>query len=218
MPEGVQSKQIYLGEMMTPLLCPLRTIRRRLAGAVLSLCLLVLPQVAGAGGVDLAVENADLQAVIKMVGALTGTTFLFDSAQVQGKITLLPHKQLSSEETLQLLQSALALHGYTLLTRAEGTWIVPAAQAARRTMRMEVIPLNYARAEEVAATLSGIAPPGVRVAPYAPTNSLFISGDPEAVEAEELTLCLFPQRQGLEGDFVGRFPCPIFSRRLVGGV
>jgi type II secretory pathway component GspD/PulD (secretin) len=132
--------------------------------------------------VDLAVENEELQTVIKMVGDLTGTTFLFDPAQVKGKITLLPHKNLSPAEALQLLQSALALHGYAIRQQAAGTWIVPSAQAAQRAPRLEIIPLNYARAEEVAATLSGIAPPGIRIAPYTPTNSLLISGDPEAVQ------------------------------------
>src|SRR5205814_6143426 len=34
-------------------------------------------------------DNADLQTVIKKVGEFTGTTFLFDPAQVQGKITIL---------------------------------------------------------------------------------------------------------------------------------
>ena len=35
---------------------------------------------------------------------------------------------------------------------------------------------------EAAYTLSWIAPPGVRVIPYAPTNSLLIAGNPAAVE------------------------------------
>src|SRR5688572_19674472 len=136
---------------MTLLLCPLLTAWRCLRIPVLCFCLLVLAPAAGAApAVDLAGENEELQTVIKMVGALTGTTFLFDPAQVKGKITLLPHKKLSPEEALKLLQSALALQGYALLKRAEGTWIVPAAHAAQRPIRLEVIPLNYARAEEVA--------------------------------------------------------------------
>lgn len=79
------------------------------------------------------------------------------------------------------MQSALALHGYTLLRKAEGTWVVPAEQAAQAEAAIEVVPLKYARADEVAETLSWIAPPGVRIVPYYPTNSLLISGNPEAV-------------------------------------
>jgi general secretion pathway protein D len=132
--------------------------------------------------VGVGVENVELQTLIKQVSALTGTTFLYDPAQVKGTITLVSPKPLAPAEALSVLESALALHGYTLLKRAVGTWIVPAAQAAPQAMRLEVIPLNYARAEEVAATLAGVAPPGIRIAPYAPTNSLLVSGDPEAVE------------------------------------
>ena len=182
MPEGVRSQQIYLGEMMPPLLCPLRIIRRCLGGMLLGLCLLVLPPAAAAApAVDVTMENVDLQTLIKQVGTLTGTTFLFDPAQVKGKITLLSPKPLSPDEALSLLESALALHGYTLRKHAAGTWVVPAA-ATRPALHLEVLPLNYARAEEVAATLLELAPPGVRIAPYPPTNSLFIAGDPEAVQ------------------------------------
>jgi type II secretory pathway component GspD/PulD (secretin) len=47
---------------------------------------------------------------------------------------------------------------------------------------IEVVPLQYAKAEEVADTLAWITPPGVRIVPYLPTNSLIISGDAEAVK------------------------------------
>jgi type II secretory pathway component GspD/PulD (secretin) len=49
-------------------------------------------------------------------------------------------------------------------------------------MIIEVVPLTYARAAELAYTLSLIAPPGVRIAPYTPTNSLIIRGPRTSVE------------------------------------
>src|SRR5690606_28462938 len=48
-----------------------------------------------------------------------------------------------------------------------------------------VIELGYADAEEVAALLSEIVPPGISVVPYYQTNSLIISGERALVE--ELT-------------------------------
>ncbi|MCS6926803.1 MAG: hypothetical protein NZ578_12960 [Candidatus Binatia bacterium] len=128
-------------------------------------------------------ENADLHLVIKRVGEFTGTTFLFDPEQVKGKITLLTAKAVSPAEALRLLQSALTLHGYTMLVKEEGTWIVPAEQAALQESRIEVVPLRYAKAEEVAYTLNWAVPYGVRVVPYWPTNSLILAGDPALVEA-----------------------------------
>lgn len=50
------------------------------------------------------------------------------------------------------------------------------------TMIIKVVPLSYARASELAHTLSLVTPPRVRVVPYPPTNSLIISGPPAAVE------------------------------------
>jgi hypothetical protein len=61
----------------------------------------------------------------------------------------LPGK-VSSEEALQLLESALALHGYSLLRQDKNVWIVSVEQAAS----IEVGPLDYADAGELAWTLA----------------------------------------------------------------
>ena len=127
-------------------------------------------------------ENADVHAVLKKASELTGMTFLFDPEQVKGKITILPAKKVSPEEALQLLQSALALRGYALVSEKGVVRVVPAAQAAALAKyTVEVVPLNYARAEDLAYTLAALAPPGVTIVPYYPTNSLLIAGNPEAV-------------------------------------
>jgi general secretion pathway protein D len=132
--------------------------------------------------VILSFENADIQTVIKAVGILTEITVVYDPEQVKGKITLLSPKSVLPAEALELLKSALALHGYSLLSRAEGMWIVPAVRVRPEAITVKVVPLTYARAGEVAYTLSWITPPGVRVVPYYPTNSLILSGPPTAVE------------------------------------
>jgi general secretion pathway protein D len=178
---------------MTPVTESLRpSVRDRLERGVLGLlstvvflCLIFVP-VAGAAVVDtpglFTFENADLQTVVKQVAALTGITFLFDPDQVKGRITLLAPTNVSAAQALELLRSALALHGYTLLPRTEGMWIVPAEQVVNEAFTIKVVPLTYARAGEVANALSWVAPPSVRIVPYYPTNSLIISGHPAAVE------------------------------------
>lgn len=153
---------------------------------VLALGVLLVPLAAegqqATASVMLRFENTDIQTVIKAVSSLTGTTFLYDSEKVRGKITLLTSKSITPAEALELLKSALALHGFRLLSRAEATWIVPAVQVGPEPMAVKVVPLTYARADEVAYALIWIAPPGVRVVPYYPTNSLILSGPPAAVE------------------------------------
>ena len=148
------------------------------------LCLLLIrppgPAWATSSGV-FTFEDVDIGTVAGQIGRLTGTTFLFDPEQVKGRITLLAPKPVSPAEALELLKSALALHGYALVPRSEGTWIVPAERVAHDALRIEVVRLNYARAGELAYTLSRVAP-WLRIVPYYPTNSLIISGHPAAVD------------------------------------
>jgi general secretion pathway protein D len=127
-------------------------------------------------------ENVELSTVVRHVGKLAGITFLFDPEQVRGKITVISSRTVSPEEALELLKSALALRGYRLAGSAEGMWIVPAGPLAPEAVTVKVVNLKYALAGEVAYTLGWVAPPGVRIAPYYPTNSLIISGPPAAVE------------------------------------
>ncbi len=44
-----------------------------------------------------------------------------------------------------------------------------------------VIKLQYATAEELAPVLSAVAPPGVKIVAYPPTNSLIIAGNPAII-------------------------------------
>jgi general secretion pathway protein D len=127
-------------------------------------------------------ENAEVSTVVEHVGRLTGITFLFDPEQVKGKITVLSPKKIGPAEALELLRSALALHGYQLVSSAGGMSIVPAERLAPEAVTVKMVTLEYALAGEVAYTLVWVAPPGVRIVPYYPTNSLIISGPPAAVE------------------------------------
>jgi general secretion pathway protein D len=130
----------------------------------------------------LSFENAELSTVVKHIGGLTGLTFLFDPDQVKGRITVLSPKSVSPAEALELLKSALALHGYRLVSSPGGMWIVPAERFAPEAVTVKLVTLDHALAGEVAYTLWWIAPPGVRIVPYYPTNSLIISGPPTAVQ------------------------------------
>jgi type II secretory pathway component GspD/PulD (secretin) len=127
-----------------------------------------------------AFKDADIQTVIGEVAKLTQTTFLFDPTRVKGKITVLAAGEVTPAQALELLRSALTLHGYVLVARPEGTWIVPAQPAGGGPVVMRVVRLTYVDAEEVAWTLSWAAPPGVRIVPFQATNSVVVSG-PEAL-------------------------------------
>jgi general secretion pathway protein D len=153
--------------------------------AGLWLAVLLMTDHASAGGVShtrFTFENADIKTVIAEVARLTRTPYLFDPARVKGTITLLAPADVTPAQAFDLLQSALALHGYAIVPRPEGVWVVPAVDIARSEFLVRVIRLTYADAAEVAATLSWAAPPGIRVVPHGPTNSVVIVGHRAAVE------------------------------------
>jgi general secretion pathway protein D len=159
-------------------------MRSRLAWTILLGVLVVCPpgRVGAIAAEPFGFENAEISTVVKHVGGLTGLTFLFDPEQIKGRITVLSPKSVSPAEALALLQSALALHGYRLVSSTGGMWIIPAERLAPEAVTVKVVTLEHALAREVAYTLWWVAPPGVRIAPYYPTNSLIISGPPAAVE------------------------------------
>lgn len=159
--------------------------RRKLSWAAASLALVLATAPGSARGVpqsQLAFKNADIQTVIEEVARLTGTTFLFDPARVTGKITVLVAGEVTPTQALELLRSALALHGYVLVARPEAMWIVPAHEVAGPGIVVRVVRLTYVDAEDVALTLSWAAPLGVRIVPFYPTNSVVISGPEAAVD------------------------------------
>ena len=127
-------------------------------------------------------ENVDLKVVVAEVARRTETTFLYDPAQVTGTITVVAPADVTPAHALELLRSALALHGYAIVARPEGMWIVRADDIARSDFIVRVVPLTYADAGDVATTLAWVAPRGVRIAPHFPTNSVVIAGDSAAVQ------------------------------------
>jgi type II secretory pathway component GspD/PulD (secretin) len=148
---------------------------------VLLLCTHPAP-VLGAPQARFTFENADIKIVVAEVARLTGTPFLFDPARVKGAITVLAPGDVTPAQALELLRSALRLHGYAIVTRPEGMLILPAHELARLDFIVRVVPLTHADAGEVASTLAWVAPLGVRIAPHFPTNSVVIAGHAAGVE------------------------------------
>jgi len=157
-------------------------LNRLWAGVSLALVFTTAPVSAfGVTQSRFAFKDADIQAVIEEVARRTNTTFVFDPSRVKGKITVLAADDVTPAQALELLRSVLAVHGYGLVARPEGTWIV-AAQPATAKMVVREVRLTYVDAQDIAWTLSWAAPPGVRIVPFHPTNSVVISGPEDAVE------------------------------------
>jgi type II secretory pathway component GspD/PulD (secretin) len=164
---------------------PLPSVLGKVLSAISCLLLVVAHHpaaVIGAPREPFAFENVDIKVVVAEVARRTGATFMFDPVRVKGEITVLAPGDVTPAQALDLLRSALALHGYALVRTGEGAWIVPAHEPGRPEFIVRVVPLTYADAGDVAATLAWVAPPGVRIAPYFPTNSVVIAGHVAGVE------------------------------------
>ncbi len=165
------------------------------------LCLLLFWGPVQAGEISFTFENQDVSAILKETSKLIGVTFLFDPEQVKGKLTILSPKKVSAKAALELLRSALALHGYALVGEGNLFRIFPLEEApALAEEKIEVLTLSYARAEEVAYALAYGAPYGVTLLPYFPTNSLVISGSPEAVARVVEVIRGKPQKPKEQGE------------------
>jgi hypothetical protein len=156
-----------------------RALVRLLGGVLLALA---ISSSGAAHDVRFTFNAEEIETVLEKAGELTGITFVFDPEQVHGKITILAPGKVSSEDVVDLLDSALMLHGYALVRQGSSAWVVPATQAMPTIEEaFEVVPLDYARAEELAYTLTLLAPRGLTIVPDPRTNSLVIRGDPETV-------------------------------------
>ncbi|HWJ95821.1 MAG TPA: secretin N-terminal domain-containing protein, partial [Telluria sp.] len=108
----------------------LPALRRTVAGAMLccaALAAVPAPALAQ-GGAALSFVNADIESVIKAVGAYTGMTFIIDP-RVKGNLTLVSEKTLTKAEAFQLLTSTLRLQGYAVVTGDGFAKVVPEAEA-----------------------------------------------------------------------------------------
>ena len=123
-------------------------LNRLWAGVSLALVFTAAPGSAfGVTQSQFAFKDADIQVVIEKVAKLTNTTFLFDPYRVKGKITVLAADDITPAQALELLRSVLAVHGYGLVARPEGTWIV-AAQPATTKVVVREVRLTYVDAED----------------------------------------------------------------------
>jgi len=107
------------------------TLTTRARGLLLTLSLLALsPLASHAQGdtVSLNFSNADIDAVIKAIGKISGKNFLIDP-RVKGTLNIVTNTPVSRDLSYQILLSALRLQGYTAVEGPGVTKIVPEADA-----------------------------------------------------------------------------------------
>lgn len=137
---------------------------------------------------EINVKNADIAAIVKVFSNKTKRNYILDE-NVRGKVSIYLPGKVTSEEALQILESVLALKGFTSVPVSKNLWkIIPAKDAKGATIPTKfmtgqdstaavvtrLINLKYVSAEDMQQIISQMISPNGTVNAYTGTNSLII--------------------------------------------
>jgi general secretion pathway protein D len=138
---------------------------------------------------EINVKNADIAAIVRIFSRKTKRNYILDE-KVRGKVSIYLPGKVSAEESLRILDSVLALKGFTSVPIGENLWkIVPSREARQSTIptlteqRTEkptaavvtrLVNLKYVSAEDVQQIVSQLISSDGLVNAYTGTNSLIL--------------------------------------------
>ncbi|HEX6793252.1 MAG TPA: type II secretion system secretin GspD [Casimicrobiaceae bacterium] len=132
--------------------------------------------------------NADIDAVVKAVGEITGRNFLVDP-RVKGTVNIVSAQPVPRSLVYPTLLSALRMQGFAAVESDGITKIVPEAEAktqagpvARATVGAsgdrivtQVIPLRYESAAQLVTVLRPLVTPNNVISAYIPNNAIIVT-------------------------------------------
>jgi len=135
-------------------------------------------------------SDVEIRKVIETVSEITGRNFLVDD-RVQGRVTVIGPKSLTSEEMYQVFLSILHVKGFALVPSGKINKIVPAANISTYGVQMkvggigdestldsyvtQVIHVQYTEAVDLKNLLAPLLPKTDRITSYGPTNLLIVT-------------------------------------------
>jgi len=143
------------------------------------------------GTIHLNFRNADILQIINLMSELTGKNFLIDD-KVRGKVTIIAPKPVTVEEAYQVFLSVLEIQGFTVVPQGPIIKIIPsrdvkdnpiptatdtqsAFSPTRDAFVTQLIPLQYADANDIRGLLTPLVSKESSLLAYAPTNSLIVT-------------------------------------------
>ena len=104
----------------------MRDLIQRLTAAMLALALALLPVLAVSGPAQaqdqvVNFNQAEIQAVIDDVSAVTGYTFIVDP-DVRGRVTITSQTPLTTDQYFQVFLSTMRVHGFAVVPTASGAY------------------------------------------------------------------------------------------------
>lgn len=136
-------------------------------------------------------EDVDLRTVTNFVSKVTGKNFLLDD-RVRGNVTILSPTKIPVEELYTVFLSVLEVKGFTAVPSGRVVKIVPMATARQSPlptgigkditempmedkMITQLVPLDYADAQQLMTILSPLISSQGHLTSYAPTNTLIVT-------------------------------------------
>jgi len=136
-------------------------------------------------------RNADIVQVINLISELTGKSFLVDD-KVRGKVTIIAPKPVTLEEAYQVFLSVLEIQGFTVVPQGPIIKIIPSRDVkdnpiptatdgqnpfspTTESFVTQLIPLQYADANDIRGLLTPLVSKESSLLAYAPTNSLIVT-------------------------------------------
>jgi general secretion pathway protein D len=155
--------------------------------------------------------NADIDAVVKAVGEMTGRTFVVDS-RVKGTVNVVSGKPVPKSLAYPMLQSALRAQGFVTVEGAGFVKIVPEADgktnptpvgqgevAARGDQLItQVFTLKNESASQLVNVLRPLIVPNNTIAAYPSTNALIITDYADNLKRIERIIAAIDQGGGAE--------------------
>jgi general secretion pathway protein D len=136
-------------------------------------------------------RNADIVQVINLISELTGKSFLVDD-KVRGKVTIIAPTEVTLDEAYQIFLSVLEIQGFTVVPQGPIIKIIPsrdvkdnpiptatdaqhAFSPATESFVTQLVPLQYADANDIRGLLTPLVSKESSLLAYAPTNSLIVT-------------------------------------------
>jgi len=146
---------------------------------------------------EINVKNADIASIIRIFSRKTKRNFILDE-KVRGKVSIYLPGRVSAEESLRILDSVLALKGFSSVPIGDNLWkIVPSKEARQSTIptltesRIDkptaavvtrLINLKYVSAQDIQQILSQLISGDGLVNAYTGTNSLIVIDSEDNIE------------------------------------
>jgi general secretion pathway protein D len=136
-------------------------------------------------------DQVDIRTVLKTIGDITGINFVVDKS-VTGPVTVMSPTKIRMGDLYSVLESILDVQGYAAIPAADLVKVVSKAQAAKRSLQVrigsdpaqipktdsvvtQIMPLVYAKADEVSRIIQPFLAGDSQISTYTRTNSIVIT-------------------------------------------